>query len=357
MALDVLTSRSGMGAAMRVLRGLGRHGVRLASLLVAVSILGFTLVELSPVDPVQAYVGAETARIGPDQRAQIEQRFGLDEPPLERFGHWAGQVVRGNLGTSTIHGLPVTEVIAERAVASFALLATAWVLSGLVGFALGLLAAMTRGSPVDRGIRWVAYTLASAPTFWVGLLLLAVFSVSLGWTPVCCAAPIGVDPAQASLWQRVHHLVLPAVTLSLAGIAPITLHTRTQAVEVLRSDYVTFSRALGERGRGLAFHRVLRNAAAPAVMLQFASLSEIFGGAVLAEQVFNYPGLGQATVQAAVRSDVPLLLGIVLFSALFVYVGNAAGDVVHAWVDPRVQTVGHRHPTVGSNGPVTWPPR
>ena len=327
---------AGGGGAAAVGRFALDRVLRLVLLLVGVAVIAFTLVSLSPIDPVDAYVGADMARVGPEQRELIAQRWGLDDPAPVRFVRWAGQVVRGDLGTSMIFDAPVTQVIAARFATSLVLLAVAWLLSGVLGFALGVVAAVTRGSPLDRGIRWLAYTLASAPTFWVGLLLLTVFSVQLGWTPVCCAVDVGSDPATASLGERLHHLLLPAATLSIVGIAPITLHTREKTLEVLRSDAVTFARAQGERGLGLVRHRVLRNVAVPALLLQFASLSELFGGSVLAEQVFSYPGLGQATVAAGVRGDVPLLLGIALFSAVFVYVGNLLGDLAQRLVDPRV---------------------
>jgi len=316
---------------------LARRLARLALLLAGVAVVSFALVAASPVDPVDAYVGAEAARIGPEQRALIAERWGLDDPPLVRFGAWLWNVVRGDLGTSTVFHAPVLRVIGQRFTSSLALLAAAWVLSGLLGFGLGLLAGVTRGSLVDRAIRWFAYTLASAPTFWFGLLLLTTFSVTLGWTPVCCGTPVGIDPADATLWQRLHHLLLPAATLSIVGVAPIALHTRQQAIEILGSDFVVFARTQGERGAGLVRHRLLRNAVVPALLLQFASLSELFGGSVLAETVFTYPGLGLATVQAALRGDVPLLLGITLFSAVFVFVGNTLGDLAHSAVDPRVQ--------------------
>src|SRR5690606_2865261 len=152
-------------------------------------------------------------------------------------------------------------------------------------------------------------------------------SVALGLTPVCCAVPIGADPAAVGVLTRLHHLLLPALTLSIVGIAPIALHTREQAAQILRSEFVVFARAQGERGAGLLRRRVLRHAGVPALRVQFASLSELFGGAVLAETVFNYPGLGHATVAAGVRGDVPLLVGIALFATVFVYVGNTVGDV------------------------------
>jgi len=310
--------------------------LRLALLLVGVTVSVFLLLQLSPIDPVDAYVGGEVSRIGPEQRDLIAQRWGLDDPAPVRFARLVGNLASGDLGTSMIYNAPVSTVIGERFVASLALMAVAWVISGVAGFALGVAAAARQGTRLDRVIRWAAYTLRSAPPFWVGLLLLTVFSVELGLTPVSGGTPVGMDPAAASLGQRLHHLLLPAATLSIVGIAPIALHTRAKAAEVLASNHATFARAQGESGRGLIRHRVVRNAAVPALMLQFASISELFGGAVLVEEVFSYPGLGEATVSAGVRGDVPLLVGIALFTTVFVFVGNWIGDLVQAVVDPRV---------------------
>lgn len=317
---------------------LGRT-VRLATLLVGVAIGTFALMAASPVDPVEAYVGADSVNVSPEQRAQIAERWGLDDPPVEQFLHWAGNIVQGDFGTSRVYAAPVTEVIGEKFLASLALMAAAWLFSGVIGFGLGVLAGSRRGTWTDRVISWWAYTLASAPVFWVGLLLLYVFSVSLQWTPVCCAGPIGALPGEVSLLERLHHLLLPALTLSIVGIAPVALHTRQEVIEVLEQDHVTFARSLGETPRGVIVHRVLRNAAAPALMLQFASLGELFGGSVLAEQVFNYPGLGQAVTTAALRQDIPLLMGISLVMALFVFAGNFLADLAHSRLDPRVELV------------------
>lgn len=356
MGVDVLSDRpasadgdptdpSAAGGALTSAMRFAMHRLaRLALLLVGVAVVAFTMVELSPVDPVDAYVGADTARIGTEQRAAIAERWGLGEPAPVRFGRWLSQMARGDLGTSMIYNAPVSSVIGARFATSLGLMSVAWVLSGVLGFALGVVAAVRSGSLVDRGIRWLAYTIASAPTFWVGLLLLTVFAVQLGWAPVCCAVPIGADPTTVALGQRLAHLALPALTLSLVGVAPIALHTREQALELLRGEVALYGRAQGERTAGLVRYRVLRNVAVPALMLQFASLSELFGGSVLAEQVFSYPGLGQATVAAGLRGDVPLLLGIALFSAVFVYVGNLLGDIAQRAVDPRVSLDPRRLP-------------
>ncbi|ATE54541.1 ABC transporter permease [Actinosynnema pretiosum] len=325
-------SRGARNPAVRVVAKLGR----LALLLAAVAAGTFTLMVNSPVDPVSAYVGADVARLGPEQRELIAQRWGLDEPAPQRFLSWLGNLVRGDFGFSPTFNRPVLEVIGDRFTASLGLMALAWLLSGLLGFALGVLAGARRGKPTDRVITWWAYTLASAPVFWVGLLLLYVFAVSLNWAPVCCAVPIGVPAAEVTLLDRLGHLALPALTLSVVGVAPVVLHTRHAVIEALASDHVAFARAQGDRGIGLVAHRVLRGAAGPALLLQFGSLGELFGGSVLAEQVFSYPGLGAATTQAAMSQDVPLLLGIALFTAVLVFVGNTIGDRVHAAVDPRV---------------------
>jgi peptide/nickel transport system permease protein len=185
------------------------------------------------------------------------------------------------------------------------------------------------------------YTLASTPTFWLALLLLIVFAVWLRAAPVCCASPLGVPLEEATFGQRIQHLILPAAALSIIGIANIALHTRQKLIDVLHTDYALFARAQGETNSGLIRQHGLRNIALPAITLQFASLSELFGGSVLAEQVFAYPGLGEATVQAGLRGDVPLLLGIVLFSAVFVFVGNTVADVAYHLIDPRIRIGGN----------------
>lgn len=309
---------------------------RLILLVATVATLSFALVSSSPIDPIDAYVGAAILQISQEQREVITKRWGLDRPPIERFGKWAGQLARGDFGISTIYNEPVLTVIGKRFVTSFWLMAFAWCFSGLLGFLLGLVAGTWQDTLLDRLIRLYAYTLASTPTFWVGMVMLMIFSVSLGWTPVCCAWPPGLSTEEATFLQRLHHLLLPALTLSLIGVAQIALHTREKTIQALRSDYAIFARAQGESKVGIVFRRALRNVALPAITLQFASIGELFGGAVLAEQVFAFPGLGRATVEAGIRGDIPLLLGIVLFSTTFVFTGNFLADVIYKLIDPRI---------------------
>lgn len=311
--------------------------LKIAAIAAAVAVLAFTLASFSPIDPVDAYMGPHILTIGPEQREVIAARWGLDQPPLVRFGKWAGNLLAGDFGVSTIYNEPVLAVIGKRFQTSLWLMAAAWTFSGLLGYALGILAGLFRDSALDKGIRLYAYVLASAPTFWVGLVLLSIFSVSLGWTPICCAAPPGMNAENVTLPQRIYHLILPALTLSVIGVSQIALHAREKMIDVMQSDFALYARAMGETKTGFVIHHALRGAALPALTVQFASLGELFGGSVLAEQVFSYPGLGKATVDAGLRGDIPLLLGIAIFSTLFVCTGNMAADMLYWAVDPRIR--------------------
>lgn len=314
--------------------------IKLATLLLAISILSFTLVSLSPIDPVQSYIGADMTRVSPEQRENIAEYWGLNEPKVNQFISWGKAVLQGDLGTSLLYRSDVASVIGERFIASLALMLVAWVISGIIGFLLGTLAGMKEGTWIDRLIKGYCFLLASTPAFWMGLLFLMFFAVKLGWFPIGLGTPIGMLTEDVSLAERLRHLFLPALTLSVLGVANVALHTRQKLVDVLQSDYVRFARAKGERGFTLLKRHGLRNISLPAISLHFASFGELFGGAILAEQVFSYPGLGQAVVQAGLGSDVPLLLGIVLFSTLFVFTGNTLADILYRVIDPRIRRGG-----------------
>ena len=298
----------------------------------------FALVSMSPIDPVQANVGqAAYVNMSEAKRAQLASYWGGDVPFWERFANWAGALMQGDMGTSLRFNAPVSEVIAHRAANSLALMGIAWLLSGVLGFALGVAAGARRGGALDRVVRSYCFLLASTPTFWLGLLILMVFAVQLGWFPIGFSVPIGVSAADVTLADAVHHLVLPALTLSVTGVANIALHTREKVVDVLESDYVRFARARGESELSVIVHHGLRNVALPAVTLQCAFISEIFGGSVLVEQVFSYPGLGQAAVTAGLGGDVALLAGIALVSAALVFGGNLLANILYGVLDPRMR--------------------
>ena len=316
------------------------NSIKIISLLFAVSIISFALVDASPVDPVQQYILGLGTSVSPEQRAEIEAYWGVNEPPVERYVHWLSDLFEGNLGESLIYRRPVADIISERFVNSLALMICAWLLAGIIGFLLGCVMGMYRDRLPDKILKKVCYILSSVPTFWLGLVFLLVFAVWLRWFPIGFSSPIGVLSEDVTIGQKIYHLILPAFTLSLMSFANIALHTRQKLIDVLNSEYVLFARARGEGKWTILKRHGLRNILLPALTLQFASFAELFGGSVMAENVFSYPGLGSAVSAAGLSSDVPLLLGVTLFSALFVCVGNMIANLLYGIVDPQIQEVG-----------------
>ena len=317
-----------------------RYSVKIISLLLAVSILAFILVDASPIDPVQQYILSLGAAVSPEQQAQMAAYWGADTPPLERYISWLAGVLRGDLGQSALYRRPVADIIGERFLNSLALMLCAWILAGILGFALGCVMGMYKDRLPDKILKKICYILSSVPTFWLGLVLLLVFSVGLGWFPIGFSRPIGLASGEVTIWQRLCHLVLPSLTLSFTSFSNIALHTRQKLTGVLNSEYVLFARARGEGKWMILKRHGLRGILLPALTLQFSSFSELFGGSVLAENVFSYPGLGSAVSAAGLNSDVPLLLGITLFSALFVCVGNLIANLLYGIIDPQIREVG-----------------
>ncbi len=323
-----------------LVRSLCGAALKILSLLLAVTIISFGLVTASPADPVGQYILGLGTAVSPEQRAEIADYWGVGQPPAERYIAWLSQLFQGNLGESAIFRRPVAEVIGQRFANSLALMLCAWILAGITGLALGCVMGMYQGRLPDRLLKKLCYFLSSVPAFWLGLVLLLVFAVWLKWFPIGFSAPLGMLGQEVTLWQKLYHLVLPGFTLSLTSFANIALHTRQKLVNVLNSEYALFARARGEGPLTLLFRHGLRNILLPALTLQFASFGELFGGSVLAENVFSYPGLGSAVSAAGLQGDVPLLLGITLFSALFVCVGNGIANLLYGVIDPQIWEVG-----------------
>jgi peptide/nickel transport system permease protein len=307
------------------------------TLLLAVSVLAFALANLSPINPETRYRLSHPG-VSDENVEKMKDYWGVNEPPAERFFGWFNGVLHGDFGTSTSYRQPVLDVIGIRFKASLALMMTAWAFSGLLGFSVGCVMGRFRGRLADRIIKRICLFMCSVPTFWIGLVFLAVFAAMLGWFPFGLAAPPGVPPEAVTLGQRIHHLILPAMTLSFLSFANLALHTREKLIDVYNSDYVMFARARGESESNILFRHGLRNALIPAITMQFGSFAELFGGSVFAENIFSYPGLGAAVSAAGTgAADIPLFLGIVLFSACFIFIGNLIANILTQIIDPRTR--------------------
>lgn len=303
-------------------------------ILLAVTAGTFLLAEISPFDPVDAYVGAET-QVNPERRAEIAAAWGFDQPLPERFGHWLWNLVHGDLGNSVVAGgQPVAGEIASRAASSLVLIGGALLLVLIGGLAFGVLAAALRGTFVDWAIRGLSYFSAAAPSFWIGLLVLFVFSIELGWLPAG-----GTSDPRAAGGSDIDavYLVLPMAVLALTQFAWFTLFVRNTLLEVLRDDHVQFARALGLHELRVLVRHALPCALIPFVTLAGVNLAELIGGTILVESIFGWPGLGLLALDAARAEDIPMIVGITLAAAVLVVLGNLLADVAYRVLDPRVR--------------------
>ena len=315
-------------------RLVARRLLALPFVLLTVAAGCFALVEVSPYDPGRAYSTALGAQLTEQARQENVRIWGLDASAPEQFVRWLGNVVQGELGDSRLlGGQPVATEIAKRLWPSFVLVSVALVLVLIGGLAGGVLAAAYRDGPIDWLVRGLAYFSISAPSFWLGLLGLYVFSIWLGWLPPGGASDSG-DVGAAAIQPS--HLVLPAITLAVSQLAWFVLFVRDTMLEVMRDDHVRFAEVSGLSRAAVVTRHALPCALIPFVTLIGTHLSELIGGAVLAETIFGWPGVGNLAVEAAVGVDIPLLLAITLAGSVLVVLGNLLADVLYPLVDPRV---------------------
>ena len=312
-----------------------KNFMKMILLIVLVSVVTFTLAVNSPIDPIRQYIGTGTVTEG--QRDSIEEYWGLNDTKVERFVKWSTNLLHGDFGDSIIFRKGVLSVIWERAGNSLFLMLSTFALTGILGYIIGLFMGRFRDSLGDRLLKSICITFSATPTFWVGMLILIIFSVKLGIFPIGFSVPVGASADEVTIFDKIYHTVLPAITLTLVFIPNIALHTRSKVIEVLESDYVLFAKASGESEKSIMKNHVIKNTVLPAITIQFGSFSEIFGGSVLAESVFSYPGLGSTIVAAGLGGDIPLLLGITIIISVFVFIGNFIADLLHLFINPMIR--------------------
>jgi len=292
-----------------------------ALVLLGVGTLVFLLIHLVPGDPVEAMLG-EGAR--PADRAELTRALGLDRPLGEQYVRYLGRLARLDLGQSFVYQRAVADLLAERLPATLTLAAVALALALMFAIPLGVLAACRRGGPLDIAAMGFSLLGSSVPNFWLGPLLILVFSLSLGWTPV-------------SGWEGPGSLVLPALTLGTSLAAILARMVRSSVLEVLGEDYIRTARAKGLSPAAVLWGHALRNAWLPVLTLVGLQLGGLLGGAVITETVFAWPGLGSLLVEAIQGRDYPVVQGCVLLVSLSYVLVNTGTDLVYAWVDPRIR--------------------
>lgn len=300
--------------------------------LIGVAVLAFVLIHIAPGGPVAALAGD---RATPAQIAQVTHSLGLDRPLYIQFFAWVGALVHGDLGYSYVRQAPVTQLIAERLPPTLLLMGLALLGSVLIAIPLGVFQAARQRSRFDRIASLAVFVAWSMPTFWFGTLLIAFFAVTLGWSPVGGLQTI--DTTTFDWPSRLAHLILPAATLAIVSIAGWSRYVRGSMIEQLREDYTRTAVAKGLGPTKVLFKHVLRNALIPFITLLGSSLPGLFGGAVITESIFAYPGMGQLFWQAALNRDYATLLGMTVITGLLVIAGNLLADIAYGIVDPRVR--------------------
>ncbi|HSI40313.1 MAG TPA: ABC transporter permease [Xanthobacteraceae bacterium] len=319
----------------RALALAGRRLVAAVPVLLIVAIGCFALLEAAPGDAVDAYVGATGGDAGLMQA--LRERWGLEGGPLPRLGHYLWSLAHLDLGHSVAFARPVRDIVLERLPNTLLLMGAATALAFGLGTGLGILAGARPGSVRDRALSISALALHAVPGFWLGLVLILLFSVQLRWLPGSGIETVASGlTGTARALDIARHLVLPVAALGLIYLALYLRVMRAGMVEVWPQDFIRAARARGLSRRAIVLGHVARNALLPVVTLLGLQAAAMFGGSVVVESVFAVPGLGRLAHEAVAARDTPLLLGIILASAVLVLAVNLAVDLIYAALDPRV---------------------
>jgi peptide/nickel transport system permease protein len=304
-----------------MLRHLARRLSASILILLGVTVITFALAYLIPADPVRMIAGRSASAQAVES---IRHELGLDRPLHEQYLGYLGDLIRGDLRRSYVQKTQVATLIESRLPATLLLMAGAIFFELLIGIPAGIYAATKRGRPADRGVMILSFAGVSTPQFVLGLLLLYVFANLLGWFPMSGYGTVG-------------HLILPALTLGIAGGGWYSRMIRSSMIDVLRQDYIRTARAKGVSERGVVLVHALRNAVLPVVAMIGLDIGIFMSGAVVVESVFGWPGIGQLAWQAIQRLDYPIIMGVTLVAAVAIVLGNLLADLVAPLVDPRIR--------------------
>ncbi len=304
-------------------------------LMFGVSVINYTIYALAPGDPVSAMINPEEMReMTPEEMEERREALGLNKPVPVRYLIWLGRALQGNLGYSIWFNTPVVDVMLRALGLSIPIMALALVVSTVAGMLLGILSALKPYSLLDNVLTTVAFTGVAVPGFFFALLLIYAVAIKMDLLPTGGVTTPGAEP---TIGNRLAHIILPGLALAYETTGSLMRYTRASLLEVMHQDYMTTARA-----KGLAYYLViirhgLRNALLPIITIVGLRMPSIFGGAVLIETVFNYPGIGKIMVDATGMRDYPLLMGGVLMTAILVLLSNLAADLSYAWADPRIR--------------------
>ena len=294
--------------------------LQLIPLLIGISLISFFVMHLAPGDPTSLFIDPN---INPQEIARVRANWGLDQPIYIQYFLWLKNALFLNFGTSYTSGQPVISEIFDRLPMTLMLMIPAFLLSFLIAVPIGVYSAVKKNSFFDNFFTVLTFAGMAIPTFWLSLVLMLIFSVKLHWLPA------------------VQNITLPLIAMTISGLAGITRYQRSAMLEVLNQEYIRVARAKGLSERLVIYKHALRNALIPTITIFGLSLPDLFGGAFIIETIFAWPGMGRLGVQAIFQRNYPLIMGIVIFSAILIILGNLFADIAYAIVDPRIRYASH----------------
>lgn len=300
-------------------------------LLLGITVVSYLIISLAPGDAVDLMVNP--GMTAADKEAQ-RHALGLDQPVYVQYFKWLGQVLQGNLGYSFLNYRPVAERIGERMLPTILLMGTAIALAYVAAIPIGVISATRQYSLIDYASTVFAFAGVSLPSFFLGLGGIYLLGLKLDLLPTGGMRTLG---APSGLGDFLYHLILPALVLSLVNMGSLVRYTRSSMLDVVRQDFVRTARSKGLAERSVIYRHAMRNALIPVITLLGLQIPDLLGGAVITEQIFQWPGMGRLTIEAIAQRDYPLLMGLTMLTAVLVVVGNLIADVMYCLVDPRVR--------------------
>ena len=310
-------------------------------LVLGVSVISFGLLKAAPGDQVSALVASSRGSgvtLTAEDRKQLREQYGLNNPVYVQYYDWLRETARGNLGVSSRMNQPVLDIILQRLPNTMKLAGVSLVLTLAIALPLGILSAVKQYTPTDYGLTFFSFVGISIPQFWLALMLLYTFGVWLGWLPVRGIQSAVVEPGLwNSIWDTISHYILPVTSVTLVGLAGYMRYQRAAMLEVIRQDYIRTARAKGLSERKVILKHAWRNALIPILTLLGYIFVILVEGSVVVENIFSWPGMGQLAVTSLTQRDYPVMMGIVMLSAALILLGTLLSDILYAIVDPRVR--------------------
>ena len=301
---------------------------------ILVTIMVFSAMRLLPGDPLIIFLGqnANIEQMTQERIDQLRHEYGLDKPPVVQYFEWIGGIFRGDLGRSITYRDHVGTLMGQRFPPTLHIGLTAFILGNAIGIAIGIIAALRRGTWIDTLVTVLSYIGITIPIFWLGLLLMYFFGFKLGWLPLT-----GWISPFDNFWESTRHIIMPVLCMMITGLAIIARQTRSSVLEVMNQDYVRTAWSKGLRERIVVFRHILKNSLIPVVTLLGLGVGIIFGGSVLVSTVFAIPGIGRLLVQSVFQQDYVVVQSGVLVISFIVVMSNLVVDISYVWLDPRIR--------------------